>query len=59
MIANSSQSCDLLYSMTQGIHKWDETIGIALSLDNTKFYAGFQSLGYIFEIMRDDGLPFE
>ena len=37
----------------------DETIGIALSPDHKKFYAGIQDLGYIYEFTRDDGLPFE
>jgi len=56
---NDGTYTTMFQAIKGGIHKWDETIGIALSLDNTKFYAGFQSLGYIFEIMRDDGLPFE
>ena len=37
----------------------DETVGIALSPDNRKFYAGLQDAGVIFEITRDDGMPFE
>jgi hypothetical protein len=37
----------------------DETVGIALSPDHKKFYAGIQDIGYIFEFTRDDGLPFE
>jgi len=59
MLYNDGTYTTMFQAIKGGIHKWDETIGIALSLDNTKFYAGFQSLGYIFEIMRDDGLPFE
>jgi len=42
-----------------GIHTDDETIGIALSPDNKRFYAGFQDNGYIFEFTREDGLAFE
>jgi len=41
-----------------GIHTDDETIGIALSPDHKRFYAGFQD-GYIFEFTREDGLRFE
>jgi len=41
-----------------GIHTDDETIGIALSPDNKRFYAGFQE-GWIFEFRREDGLAFE
>jgi len=41
-----------------GIHTDDETIGIALSPDNKRFYAGFQE-GWIFEFRREVGLPFE
>mmetsp|Transcript_32205 Transcript_32205/g.67725 ORF Transcript_32205/g.67725 Transcript_32205/m.67725 type:complete len:654 (+) Transcript_32205:76-2037(+) len=42
-----------------GIHDGDETIGIALSLDHKRFYAGIQDNGYIMEFTRDDGMPFE
>ena len=42
-----------------GIHTDDETIGIALSPDHKRFYAGFQDNGYIFEFTREDGLRFE
>jgi len=41
-----------------GVYDGDETVGIALSPDNTKFYAGIQK-GVIFEFRREDGLPFE
>jgi hypothetical protein len=41
-----------------GVHTDDETIGIALSPDNKRFYAGFQD-GWIFEFTREDGLRFE
>lgn len=37
----------------------DETVGIALSPDHRKFYAGIQDRGVIFEFRRIDGLPFE
>ncbi len=42
-----------------GIHSGDETVGIALNPDHTRFYAGFQGEGYIFEFTREDGLAFE
>jgi hypothetical protein len=41
------------------IHTDDETVGIALSPDHKRFYAGFQSNGFIFEFTRVDGLAFE
>ena len=50
------------YTMFQGLpddYDGDETVGIAISPDQTKFYAGFQRAGLLFEITRDDGLPFE
>ena len=37
----------------------DETVGIALSPDRRKLYAGFQDAGVLFELTRDDGYPFE
>ena len=42
-----------------GVYRYDETVGIALSPDNKRFYAGIQDYGVIFEFTRDDGLPFE
>ena len=48
----------MFQAISGGIHTDDETIGIALSPDNKRFYAGFQD-GYIFEFMRKDGLAFE
>lgn len=37
----------------------DETVGIALSPDRKKMYAGFQDGGILMEFTRDDGVPFE
>jgi len=37
----------------------DETVGIALSPDRRKLYAGFQDAGVLMEFTRDDGFPFE
>lgn len=42
-----------------GMHSDDETIGIALSPDHKRFYAGIQDNGYIFEFTREDGQTFE
>jgi len=46
-------------AIENGIHQDDETIGIALSPDNKRLYAGIQDSGYIFEFTRSDGLAFE
>ena len=35
-----------------GIHKWGETVGIAMSPDNKRLYAGYQTRGHIFEFTR-------
>ena len=55
-------SDDETYStMFQGIpgrYNDDETVGIALSPDNMRFYAGIQDAGLILEFTRDDGRPF-
>ena len=37
----------------------DETVGIALTPDRMKLYAGIQDAGVLFEFTRDDGRPFE
>jgi hypothetical protein len=51
------------FTLFQGIpggeYADDETIGIALSPDHRRLYAGIQDAGIIFEITRSDGLPFE
>ena len=49
----------LFQAIAGGIHTEDETIGIALSPDHKRFYAGFQDNGYIFEFTRSDKLAFE
>jgi len=49
----------MFQAIEDDIHTDDETIGIALSPDNKRFYAGFQVTGYIFEFTREDGLAFE
>ena len=36
-----------------------ETVGVALSPDHRRFYAGIQHFGIIFEFTRRAGLPFE
>lgn len=48
-----------LFQGIDGVYSDDETVGIALSPDHTKFYAGMQDAGYIFEFVREDGLVFE
>lgn len=48
-----------LFQAKWGAYDDDETVGIALSPDNKRFYAGIQDAGLIFEFTRDDGLPFE
>jgi len=48
----------LFQAIIGGVYDGDETVGIALSPDNKKFYAGIQE-GIIFEFSREDGLPFE
>mmetsp|Transcript_32161 Transcript_32161/g.54883 ORF Transcript_32161/g.54883 Transcript_32161/m.54883 type:complete len:122 (-) Transcript_32161:285-650(-) len=50
------------YTVFQGVgqrYNNDETIGIALSPDSKRLYAGIQDKGSIFELWRNDGLPFE
>ena len=42
-----------------GPYSYDETVGVALSPDHRRFYAGIQHYGIIFEFTRKDGLPFE
>ncbi|KAL7526097.1 hypothetical protein ACHAWF_001629, partial [Thalassiosira exigua] len=49
----------LFQAIEGGRHDGDETVGIALSPDHTRFYAGFQEYGILFEITRDDGRAFE
>ena len=43
---------------SDGRHRGDETVGIALSPDHLRFYAGLQDAGLILEFTRDDGMPF-
>ncbi|KAL7554787.1 hypothetical protein ACHAWF_018366 [Thalassiosira exigua] len=40
-------------------YKKDETVGIALSPDRKKFFAGFQDAGLLMEFTRDDGMAFQ
>lgn len=50
------------YTVFQGIdgrYANDETVGIALSPDNKRLYAGIQTVGMVFEFTREDGMPFE
>lgn len=42
-----------------GWYDGDETVGIALSPDGKRFYAGYQDAGVLMEFTRDDGLAFE
>lgn len=42
-----------------GVYDGDETVGIALSPNKMRFYAGFQDAGVIMEFTRVDGLPFQ
>lgn len=49
----------LFQAVKGGRYGEDETVGIALSPDHKRFYAGIQDFGVIFEFTRDDGLPFE
>ena len=48
-----------LFQAMNGHYDDDETIGIALSPDHRRMYAGIQDAGLIFELTRDDGSPFE
>lgn len=41
-----------------GAYNGDETVGVALSPDRRKLYAGFQDAGVLIEFTRDDGYPF-
>ncbi|KAL7547523.1 hypothetical protein ACHAWF_012738 [Thalassiosira exigua] len=49
----------LFQGVEGGRYDGDETVGIALSPDHKKFYAGFQDYGIIFEVTRNDGRAFE
>ena len=49
----------MFQAIDNGMHDGDETTGIALSPDHTRFYAAFQDSGLIFEFTRKDKLPFE
>ncbi|KAL7545818.1 hypothetical protein ACHAWF_009167 [Thalassiosira exigua] len=49
----------LFQGIPSGRYSGDETVGIALSPDHTRFYAGFQDAGVMFEVTRDDGEAFE
>ena len=49
----------MLQAIAAGVHTDDDTVGIALSPDRKRFYAGFQGNGFIFEFTRVDGLAFE
>mmetsp|Transcript_23439 Transcript_23439/g.48137 ORF Transcript_23439/g.48137 Transcript_23439/m.48137 type:complete len:151 (+) Transcript_23439:257-709(+) len=42
-----------------GCYDGDETVGIALSPDSKRLYAGYQDAGILMEFTRDDGLAFE
>ena len=42
-----------------GLYDGDETVGIALSPDRRKLYAGFQDAGVLLEFTRDDGFSFQ
>ncbi|KAL9189758.1 hypothetical protein ACHAXT_009433 [Thalassiosira profunda] len=44
---------------SDGTYVGDETVGVALSPDRRRFYAGYQDAGKLIEFTRDDGLPFE
>lgn len=48
-----------LFQGINGVYSDDETVGIAISPDHKRFYAGIQDAGYIFEFSREDGLAFE
>lgn len=51
------------YTIFQGIpggrYDGDETVGVALTPDRMRLYAGIQDAGVLFEFSRDDGRPFE
>ena len=49
----------MFQTIPEGMHIVDEKIGIALSPDQRRFYAGIHDNGYTFESTRDDGLTFE
>jgi hypothetical protein len=48
-----------LFQGVPGVYENDETVGIAVSPDGMRFYAGIQDEGLIFEFTREDGLAFE
>lgn len=41
------------------LYRGDETTGVAFSPDFIKLYVCLQEIGYLFEMTRDDGKPFE
>ena len=50
------------FSIVEGQHdmyEHDEAVGLAWSPDWTRLYFCIQEKGVLFEIRRDDGLPFE
>ena len=49
----------LFQAIKGGMHTEDETIGIAMSPDGRRLYAGFQTTGHIFEFTRQDEQSFE
>jgi predicted outer membrane repeat protein len=47
-----------LFEARDSKFRGDETTGLAFSPDGTKLYVCIQEIGFMFEITRDDGLPF-
>lgn len=48
-----------IFQGIDGAYFDDETVGIALTPDRKRLYAGFQDAGVLFEFTRDDGMSFE
>jgi hypothetical protein len=51
-----------MYALVEGVDTkfaTDETTGFGWSPDGTKFYFCFQQNGYLFQLERKDGLPFD
>ncbi len=48
-----------IFQGIEGEYCDDESVGIALTPDRKRLYAGFQDAGVLFEFTRDDGMSFE
>ncbi len=48
-----------IFQGLEGAYDDDETVGLALTPDRKRLYAGFQDAGVLFEFTREDGMSFE